>query len=127
MPVFDEDAMDPLQQAMREERIQSRAQQFKSPAQESAGKLIKSSLLDSNRDEINSIAGSVSGKSSMSVLTGKSKCGALNKHCTVTGCNNKFIVGCNWCKHVKLHTDKGMEKKDITFVYCDGESCNHCI
>jgi hypothetical protein len=89
--VFDEDAMNPLQQAMREERMQSGAQQFKSLAQESAGKLIKSSLLDSNRDEIKSIAGSVSGKSSMSVLTGKSKCGALNKHCTVEGCTSPLI------------------------------------
>lgn len=127
MPVFDEDAVDPLQQAMREERMQSRAQQFKSPVQESAGKLIKSSLLDSNRDEIKSIAGSVSGKSSMSVLTGKSKCGALNKHCTVDGCTSKKAIdGSHWARHVKSHTSKGMAKESVSFVACIGEDCDLC-
>ena len=71
--------------------------------------------------------GSVSGKSSMSVLTGKSKCGALNKHCTVEGCTSKkTITGNNWPRHVKSHTDKGMAKESVSFVACVGEDCDLC-
>lgn len=68
--------------------------------------------------------GSVSGKSSMSVLTGKTTSGAINKHCSVQGCTTKkVILGSHWSRHVKLHTDKGMDKKDITFNKCEGENC----
>ena len=71
--------------------------------------------------------GSVSGKSSMSVLTGKSKWGALNKHCTVDGCTSKKAIdGSNWPKHVKVHTNKGMAKESVSFVACIGEDCDLC-
>lgn len=63
----------------------------------------------------------------MSVLTGKSKCGALNKHCTVDGCTSKKAVpGNHWPRHVKSHTDKGMAKESVSFVACIGEDCDLC-
>lgn len=86
-----------------------------------------SSLSKKDIDEIQSIAGSMRAKSSISVLTGKSKCGAFNKHCTVEGCTSrKTITGNNWPRHVKNHEDKGTAKESVSFVACLGEICELC-
>lgn len=63
----------------------------------------------------------------MTALTGKGKCGALNKHCTVEGCTyKKAIDGSHCARHVKVHTNKGLAKESVSFVVCLGDDCELC-
>ncbi|CDW78222.1 UNKNOWN [Stylonychia lemnae] len=66
-------------------------------------------------------------ESSMSVITSKSKWGAINKHCTVDGCSTKKVINCsNWPSHVKSHATISMLKESVCFIACRSAECDIC-
>lgn len=65
-------------------------------------------------------------ESSISIVTNKTKSGAVNKHCMRKKCEGKLISGYNWSKHLKKVHDGATFICNKDYYYCSGDECHLC-
>lgn len=65
-------------------------------------------------------------ESSMSMVTNKTKSGAVNKHCMHEKCQGKLISGINWGTHLKKVHERTAFVGNKDYYYCLGEECHFC-